>query len=135
MDDIPGGLPNSNSIATNKEMHESLHQQILKNAFIDRGFFLINTFRQPQSPVNSSNLNLLFLSRTTYTTYWVPQIFFFLWCIYLGNLLKLLQKYICSYLSILFSSLFSPIHPQCKCRKKNHIFQLYYGFIYLVFNL
>lgn len=69
-----------------------------------------------------ADLNLVFLSRTTYTSHWVPQIFwfFFLWCIYLGNLLKLLQKYICGYLSNLFSSLFSPIHPQCTQEEESY---------------
>lgn len=45
MDEIPGRIPNVNSIAPNKEMHELLHQQILKNTVIDVFFLLLNSFR------------------------------------------------------------------------------------------
>lgn len=59
MDEIPGRIPNGNSIAPNKEMHELLHQQILKNTLIDRGF-LNKFFQVATETLNSSKQVLVF---------------------------------------------------------------------------
>lgn len=35
MDEIPGGIPNGNSIAPYKEIHEVIHQQLLRKTLTD----------------------------------------------------------------------------------------------------
>lgn len=76
-----------------------------KKHFNRQGFF--NKFFQvaiETCEFLKANLNLLSLSRTTYRLCWVPEISFSVVnkC---GNSLKLLQKNICCYWSILLSSL------------------------------
>lgn len=142
MDEIPGRIPNVNSIAPNKEMHELLHQQVLKSTLIVLlwvflfvclcVWVFLNKFFEAATETCDfliANLHLLFLSRTTYTLCCASNLSSAVYKS--GNSLKPLQINICCYWSILFSSLFSPIHPQCECMEKNNIFQLCYGFIYL----